>query len=405
MYSTMSWFRVINADAAERKFIPQIIVSGYIGVALNDEPPVLFTAFRESFVQLESSHARCELLINSGGGDMTTAFAMFDLIKNSPMVVDVIIYGMAASSAAWLALAGDSVSMTDNAMLMLHKPQAGAGGESGNLRSVADYMDKLEGRVAEIVSAKTGKPIDQVKAEWLKSNTQTWFTAKEALEAGLIDTIVNPMHQAAAVSNSYKSVDDAWNTYKAFNSCLNAVATKPNTDTKTENIMIKPIISVLNLHKVQHTLTENSTEADVQAVLNGVLQTNAELNKKLEDVAIKAAAELKAKATTLVENAVKDGKITEAEKADWVKNAEQNYDFVALALGKMQGRVDVNNTLDPNKDKNAAGGEKPATDPNNKDSWTLRQWEQKDPNGLRSMMVSNKAKYDQLFEKEYGVKP
>lgn len=400
----MSWFRVINADAAERKFIPQIVVSGYIGVALNDEPPVLFTEFRELFVQLESSHARCEFLINSGGGDMTTAFAMFDLIKNSPMVVDVVIYGMAASSAAWLALAGDSVSMTDNAMLMLHKPQAGAGGESGNLRSVADYMDKLEGRVAQIVSAKTGKPMEQVIADWLKPNTQTWFTAKEALEAGLIDTIVNPMHQAAAVSNSFKSADDAWKTYQAFNSCLNAVSTKTKTDTNTENTMIKPIITVLNLHKVPHNLTENSTDSEVQAVLNSVLQSNAELTKKLNDMVTKAAEELKTKATALVENAVRAGKVTEAEKADWIKNAEQNYDFVAGALGKMQGREDVNNSLNPDKGEGAAGGEKPAGDPNNKENWTLRQWEQKDPNGLKSMMVSNKAKYDQLFEAEYGVK-
>jgi hypothetical protein len=75
---------------------------------------------------------------------------------------------------------------------------------------------------------------------------------------------------------------------------------------------------------------------------------------------------------------------------------------VSNVLEKMQGRKDINNSLV----KPAAGergGE--VKDENNRDSWTLRQWEQKDPVNLKKMVTEDKDKYNKLFKAEYGVEP
>lgn len=388
----MKGIRVLNAGPGD---VPRIVISGLIGFSENDSSSAVctFSDFRQAFVAVEAGNKRCELLINSQGGLMHEAFAMFDLIKNSPMVVDVIIYGMAASSAAWLSFAGDTVSIAENAMMMLHKPQAGNYGESDTLRSTAELMDKMEARVVSMLCERTGKTEKMVRDTYMKPGVETWLTAEEALQAGLVDTVVKAVHQSDAVSNHFQNATEAWKVYSVFN----IAEQKPKTDNTMDK---KAIINVLNAHKVQHELTDNSTDADVQSVLNAVLASNAALTQENENLKAAALAEVKKRATTLVENAVKAGKISETEKADWLKNAESNFDFVSNALAKLEGRKDINTTLVPVNGGEGVSGQ--ANNAGDRSKWTLREWEQKDPTNLRKMMNSEPDRYKALFEAEYG---
>jgi ATP-dependent Clp endopeptidase proteolytic subunit ClpP len=388
----MPGIQVINSASN----VPQIVIHGQIGFRTpEDDPASVLTSqeFRNVFVNIEAQHKRCELYVNSPGGNMIEAFAIYDMIKNSPLVVDAVIYGMAASATSWMVMACDSVRITENAMMMIHKPQGGAGGESGNLRSTADWMDKLEGRMVSIIANKTGQDEQYVQDNWLKAGDETWFTAKEALNAGLVDAIVQPIHVAdKGPKQKYASADAAWNVYQVFNMA------GTNNDKPDNFQMKKDVINMLTRLGVQHSLTETSSDTDVQNAMNTHMQALTDENKKLKDQISAGATD---RATNLIKTAEKVGKVKAEEVEDLIKKATVDFAFVSNMLDKIPARTDVNNLLHKGKPEGGKEGEK--NDANNRDTWGLREWEQKDPVNLKKMITEDKAKYNKLFEAECGV--
>ena len=73
---------------------------------------------------------------------------------------------------------------------MVHTANGRASGNSKELRRVADMMDVFNDSLSESVAAKTGKTVDEVKALWFDYEDH-WITAKQALEFGLIDEIID----------------------------------------------------------------------------------------------------------------------------------------------------------------------------------------------------------------------
>jgi ClpP class serine protease len=102
--------------------------------------------------------------------------------------VQIVVDGMAASTASWVALAGDELVMAANAYLMIHDPYACCYGAADDLRDTADLLDKLAGTIADLYAAKSGGDAKDFLAQM---NDETWFTAAEALEAGLADSVGN----------------------------------------------------------------------------------------------------------------------------------------------------------------------------------------------------------------------
>ena len=89
--------------------------------------------------------------------------------------------------ATVIALAGKSVKMAENGFFMIHNPRGGAYGESKELKTIADLMDKMKKNIINVYSEKTGK--DSAEISDLMDNT-TWMTAQEAKEYGMIDEVL-----------------------------------------------------------------------------------------------------------------------------------------------------------------------------------------------------------------------
>ena len=136
-----------------------------------------------------------DLRISSPGGSIIEGNVIFNAIKRHPANVTVYIDGMAASMASVIAMAGDEVLMADNALLMIHNPWTVAIGDSEELRKEADLMDKMK---AAIINAYSRSNYSTEELEELMDAT-TWFTADEAMEAGLIDGTVEGLKAAASV--------------------------------------------------------------------------------------------------------------------------------------------------------------------------------------------------------------
>ena len=158
------------------------------------------------------------LRINSPGGSVIDGLAIYDAIRRTPQKVITRIEGLAASIASIIALAGDEIIMSENSLFMIHNVWGGETGDSKDMRKAADLMDKMSSKLVSIYVAKSGRDESEVKS-WMDS--ETWFSAEEALEAGFINAIEEPIALAAKFDIykcNYKNKDLA---VKMFNDSKN----------------------------------------------------------------------------------------------------------------------------------------------------------------------------------------
>ena len=124
--------------------------------------------------------------INSPGGSVFEGTAIYNALKNHPAKIDVFIDGMALSMASVIAMAGDKITIAENAMIMIHEPSISVSGTAKRLRKTADTLDKTKQSILTSYVKRTGKSEDEVA---VLMALETWMTADEALEHGFVDEI------------------------------------------------------------------------------------------------------------------------------------------------------------------------------------------------------------------------
>ncbi len=135
------------------------------------------------------------LRLNSPGGSVFDAVAIYNALQRHTGAVTVSIDGIAASAASYIAMAGDEIIMPENAFLMIHDPSGMVMGTASDMRSMAEALEKIGASLIKGYAAKSGKPEDEVAALLAK---ETWLDAAEALEMGFADTMSEPVKIAAS---------------------------------------------------------------------------------------------------------------------------------------------------------------------------------------------------------------
>lgn len=97
--------------------------------------------------------------INSGGGDVFAAFAIYSRLKDHPAHITVKVDGWAGSAATIIAMAGDTVKIPAAANFMVHNPSMGVLGyyQAQDFRSFADECDTIKDSIVNAYALKTGK--------------------------------------------------------------------------------------------------------------------------------------------------------------------------------------------------------------------------------------------------------
>jgi ATP-dependent protease ClpP protease subunit len=117
------------------------------------------------------------LRINSPGGSVFDAVAIYNALKRHTGTVTVWIDGIAASAASYIAMAGDEIIMPENAFLMIHDPSGLVMGTATDMREMAETMDKIAGSMTRGYAAKSGKPETEIA---VLMAAETWFDAQDA---------------------------------------------------------------------------------------------------------------------------------------------------------------------------------------------------------------------------------
>lgn len=144
------------------------------------------------------------IYINSGGGDVFAGQAIYSMLKRHPARKNVYVDGLAASIASVIAMAGDTVFMPKNAMMMVHKAWTMAIGNANDLRKLADDMDKIDESILITYQDKTGLEKDKI-VEMV--NAETWLTAEEAVAYGFADQIEEAKQLVASLSDGQLKVN------------------------------------------------------------------------------------------------------------------------------------------------------------------------------------------------------
>jgi ATP-dependent protease ClpP protease subunit len=174
------WFK-IEAKAKGSKEASKIFIYDMIGEGWFDEG-IAASAFVKDLEKIDSDHIQVH--INSPGGNFWEAMAIYNNLRRHPAQVTSIVDGYAASAASLVALAGDEVIMAQGSQMMIHNAAGIVMGNSEMMRKVADDLDKLNASMAAVYAAKGGGKQD----DWRTAmSAETWYTAQEAVDAGLAD--------------------------------------------------------------------------------------------------------------------------------------------------------------------------------------------------------------------------
>lgn len=125
--------------------------------------------------------------INSPGGDVFEGSAIYSLLTQHKAKVECYVDGLAASAAFTIAMAGDSIHISESAMMMCHNAWGMCMGYAADMQKMTDLLNKISGVMCDIYSQKSGMKADEVQA---LMDAETWMTAAEAVEYGFADDVI-----------------------------------------------------------------------------------------------------------------------------------------------------------------------------------------------------------------------
>ncbi|MBR8141832.1 Clp protease ClpP [Burkholderia vietnamiensis] len=180
----------------------QANAAGEVEIRIYNEIGFWGTDAQTFVTQLDAAAANASMIvvaINSMGGDVFDAFAIYNALRRHAGKVKVRVDGVAASAASLIAMAGDEIVMPENAMLMIHNAHTVTAGEAKDLRRIADLLDNAGDGILAAYAAKSGQSFDEIRA---LMDAETWLTAAQAKEKGFCDTIEAAVKLSASVSST-----------------------------------------------------------------------------------------------------------------------------------------------------------------------------------------------------------
>lgn len=141
------------------------------------------------FLEAEDPDKDIQLYINSPGGSITSGMAIYDTMQYIKCDVSTICIGMAASMGAFLLTAGAKGKRyaLPNSEIMIHQPLGGMQGQATDIKIHADRIIKMREKLNQIMSERSGQPIEKVMADTERDN---FMSADEAKAYGLIDEVI-----------------------------------------------------------------------------------------------------------------------------------------------------------------------------------------------------------------------
>lgn len=323
--------------------------------------------------------------VNSPGGSVLEGYAIFNALQAYPGRVSTRIEGVAASVASLLALAGRPVKMCRNALLMIHNPTVETDGDAAELRKSAEVLDKVKAQMVAAYAAKTGRRADEIAA-WM--DAETWFDADEALAAGFVDEIVEPVFRAEPQAFAKRDPSAVWTAFRA------AAGTPFDGADFEQPEKHVGMTNENDLNKFLAGLVATDDDRAAAAQIRGVLDENRRLKEAVAALEAEVVARDRRAVEEFLDAAVAEGRIAESERATYRKVAANNFEEakkIVASKPKPRSLTAIVNRMSGY----GAGSE----------SWTFREWMKNDPKGLEKMREHEPERFSRLHFDQYQKYP
>jgi ATP-dependent protease ClpP protease subunit len=131
---------------------------------------------------------RINLRINSPGGDVFDALAIRNFLASRQSEVVVTIDGLSASAATIVQTAGSTIRAVKGSMLMVHRAWGIAIGNMHDMLELGTLLEKIDTNIAGLYAKRSGRRAES----FLKlMDAESWFTAEQAVEQGLVDKVID----------------------------------------------------------------------------------------------------------------------------------------------------------------------------------------------------------------------
>ncbi len=173
----LDWYRITNKSSSP------------VRVDIFDEIGYMGQTAQDFIRDISGVSGDVDLHISSPGGDIFEGVAIYNSLKQRKGTVSVVVDGLAASAASFIAQAASpgQLKMAPHSQLMIHEGYAAAIGDSNDMRKMADLLDKASDNIASIYAERSGKPADYWRSAM---RSETWYSDAEAVSAGLADGIL-----------------------------------------------------------------------------------------------------------------------------------------------------------------------------------------------------------------------
>ncbi len=167
---------------------PEVAAVDIVGVIGDDESRAF--ELMDELKAVAKDNKELVLRINSRGGDCAIGWTIYDCLmglKSQGVKIRTEVYGMCASIATVIALAGDEVCMSASARWMVHQCWGGAYGSVSEVRKSLENMEAIWGQMCAVYAAKTGKSAEDIAAA---HESDVYYSAEEAKAYGWVDSIM-----------------------------------------------------------------------------------------------------------------------------------------------------------------------------------------------------------------------
>lgn len=141
------------------------------------------------FLDAENSKEDIKIYINSPGGSVTSAMALYDTMQHIKADVSTICIGQAASAAAVLLACGKKGKRFSlpNSRVLIHQVMGGAEGQQKDVEIQAQEMKRIKNQINAILAKHTGQPVSKIEKD---TDRDYFMTAEEAKKYGIVDKII-----------------------------------------------------------------------------------------------------------------------------------------------------------------------------------------------------------------------
>lgn len=323
---------------------------------------------------LSKAKTDVDIHLHTNGGSVFDGNLIYNAIAKAKANITITIDGLAASMGSIIMLSAHNLKIAENAFIMVHAPSGYQGGNAKDFENTAKLLRSMEGNFIKKLMAKTQLPEADVK-DWM--NGDNWFPADEALDLGLVDEVVEPIIEESDLS-AYQDVKLSAQLFGEFDK---GITPKPKPDNsnnhKNRNEMKLSAESITALG-----LAPDASDAEINAAI-------AAQNKKVADLEAKAANEFNAKCTSLVDAAVKSGKVLAGEKEAWLNDAKANFELTSRMLEKLPTKK----TLEANETAVTLVAD-------GTENRTFNEWRKVDPAGLLAIKKTDPERYAAIQQKK-----